>query len=145
LQKCQNCGHPVLEPNFSDYCTNCCKRTGALKVDAIDPKYGELLFVVPSILGKSYKFFKDRFVIYQRSSKPEEIPYSSLKDCNFEFTPPELSDGFPGELRITITLDGDPERQIEFTGNPMNARINYDLAFWLNTKLGENEAKRTGF
>ena len=82
LLRCRNCGHPVLSPVLSDFCTNCGQLTGVRKDSAYDSKHGEILFEVPSVLGKSYKFFSDKFVIYKGSRELEEIPYSSLKDCD---------------------------------------------------------------
>ncbi|MFI5420798.1 MAG: hypothetical protein ACHQ1H_07500 [Nitrososphaerales archaeon] len=148
LLRCRNCGHPVLTPVLSDFCANCGQLTGIRKADAVDPKHGEILFELPSILGKSYKFFSDKFVIYKGSRVLEEIPYSTLKDCDVQLysrgnvVVSEGAGGGPSYLMtITLTLDENPERQIEFTGNPMNAKLDSDLAFWLNAKVAENESK----
>jgi len=115
------------------------------KVDsiAIDQKYGEILFEVPSILGKSYKFFKDKFVVSKLLSKQlEEIPYSDLKDCDVQIRSSVGGEGGGGYwTEITLTLKSNPECQMRFRGNPMNARLDSDLAFWLNAKVAENESK----
>src|SRR5579872_4175419 len=138
----------MLNSVISDICTNCGKPTGiSIKSkNPSDPKYGEIVFEVPSILGKSYKFFSDKFVIYKGSRVLEQIPYSSLKDCDVRVISGSIS-GRPAPsgpnfgVTITLTMNGNPKRQIEFTGNPMNVKLDSDLAFWLNAKIAENESK----
>jgi hypothetical protein len=125
------------------------------KTNAYDPSYvpkqNEILFEVPSLLGKSYSFFSDRVVISKGSKRLEMIPYAKLLDCDVQFFSQNESIGGaeglgPGGpnyvMRITITLKEDPPREIYFTGNPTNGKLGSDLITWLNVKLAENESNQ---
>lgn len=146
--RCRNCRYPVLRPVLSDYCTNCGQLTGIPRDYAHDPNMAKSCLKYLQFFDKSYKFYKDKFVIYRRSRELEEIPYSSLKDCDVEIRSDsiysgesEVAGGPAFWMTITLTLKGYPERQIRFKGNPMNARLESDLAFWLNPKVAENESE----
>lgn len=78
------------------------------------------------------------------------IPYSSLKDCDFQIRSGTIANSGLGApsgpgywVTMTLTLKGNPERQIQIKENPMNFALNSDLAFWLNGQLAENETKST--
>ena len=45
-------------------------------------------------------------------------------------------------MRITLTLKENPLRYVEFRGNPINGKLQSDLATWLNVKLAENEVNQ---
>lgn len=147
--KCQYCGHPVLQPVVSNYCINCGKLTGVWRADEYDPSYvpkdNEVLFEAGSLfLGNSYQFLPYKFRILKRSKVLEEIQYSEMEDCEARYISynETLSGGYvPYYLKITITLRNNAHRQIELTGNPINEKLGLDLATWLNVKLAENESK----
>ncbi len=145
-KNCQHCGHPVLQPVLSVYCTNCGKLTGVPKpgtsIPFYDPMPDELLFEVKPILGKSYKFFSEKFAISKGSRQLEEIPYSMVEDCEAEFQTDD--DTFTlnyYSAKITMKLKENPIRYIELNDSPVNEKLGMDLAGWLNSKLAENEAR----
>lgn len=134
-KNCQHCGHPVLQPSLSDYCTNCGKLTGIPKIDTYDPSYiptpDEILFEIPALIGRSYEFLPDKFLILKGSKQLEEIPYSKMQDCEVRFVSHGAANvsgyGIPSgpsySMRITITLKENPPRYIELETNPTNGKL----------------------